>query len=71
MFILPTISILPTFALQSCGDNNSNIFPSSKVAPACNEITSLQKVGRQTFFETFSQTNTEENMQKYLEEEGF
>jgi|GEM_PF-2006412 hypothetical protein len=25
MFILPTISILPTFALQSCGDNNSNI----------------------------------------------
>ena len=25
-------------------------------------------VGRQTFFETFSQTNTEENMQKYLEE---
>ena len=33
-----------------------------------NEITSLQKVGRQTFFETFSQTNTEENMQKYLEE---
>ena len=28
-----------------------------------NEITSLQKVGRQTFFETFSQTNTEENMQ--------
>ena len=33
-----------------------------------NDITSLQKVGRQTFFETFSQTNTEENMQKYLEE---
>ena len=33
-----------------------------------NEITSLQKVGKKTFFETFSQTNTEENMQKYLEE---
>ena len=33
-----------------------------------NDITSLQKVGKKTFFETFSQTNTEENMQKYLEE---
>ena len=33
-----------------------------------NDIPFLQKVGRQTFFETFSQTNTEENMQKYLEE---
>ena len=30
-----------------------------------NDITSLQKVGKKTFFETFSQTNTEENMQKY------
>ena len=33
-----------------------------------NDITSLQKVGKKTFFETFSPTNTEENMQKYLEE---
>lgn len=30
----------------------------------------LQKVGRQTFYETFSKSNTEENMRKYLEE-GF
>ncbi len=34
------------------------------------EITSLQIIGRQTFFETFADGNTEENMQKYLEE-GF
>jgi ribosomal protein S18 acetylase RimI-like enzyme len=30
----------------------------------------LQTIGRQTFFETFSAGNTEENMRKYLEE-GF
>jgi diamine N-acetyltransferase len=35
-----------------------------------NEIAQLQKIGRQTFFETFSAGNTEENMKKYLEE-GF
>ena len=35
-----------------------------------NEIDQLQKICRQTFFETFSTSNTEENMQKYLEE-GF
>jgi len=29
----------------------------------------LQKIGRQTFFETFSSGNTEDNMKKYLEEE--
>jgi len=34
------------------------------------EITALQTIGRQTFFETFADGNTEENMQKYLEE-GF
>ena len=34
------------------------------------EITELQRIGRQTFFETFSASNTEENMKKYLEE-GF
>lgn len=33
-------------------------------------INELQKIGRQTFFETFSAGNTEENMTKYLEE-GF
>lgn len=35
-----------------------------------NDIGELQKIGRQTFHETFSAANTEENMQKYLEE-GF
>ncbi len=34
------------------------------------EIEALQAIGRQTFFETFASGNTEENMQKYLEE-GF
>lgn len=33
-----------------------------------NEIDQLQKIGRQTFYETFSAGNTEENMQKYLDE---
>jgi ribosomal protein S18 acetylase RimI-like enzyme len=35
-----------------------------------NDIDQLQRIGRQTFFETFSTGNTEENMNKYLEE-GF
>jgi ribosomal protein S18 acetylase RimI-like enzyme len=35
-----------------------------------NNIDQLQKIGRQTFYETFSAGNTEENMTKYLEE-GF
>ena len=35
-----------------------------------NDLDQLQKIGRQTFFETFSTGNTEENMMKYLEE-GF
>lgn len=35
-----------------------------------NEIEQLQQIGRQTFFETFSEGNTEENMKKYLED-GF
>jgi len=34
------------------------------------DIDQLQKIGRQTFSETFSAGNTEENMAKYLEE-GF
>lgn len=34
------------------------------------EILQLQKIGRQTFYETFSETNTEENMKSYLED-GF
>jgi ribosomal protein S18 acetylase RimI-like enzyme len=32
------------------------------------EINQLQKISRQTFFETYSAVNTEENMKKYLEE---
>lgn len=35
-----------------------------------NDIEQLQKIGRQTFSETFSEGNTEENMAKYLDE-GF
>lgn len=35
-----------------------------------NDIDQLQKIGKQTFFETFSAGNTEQNMKKYLEE-GF
>ena len=35
-----------------------------------NEIEKLQKIGRQTFLETFSESNSEENMKSYLEE-GF
>ena len=32
------------------------------------EVDQLQKISRQTFYETFSANNTEENMNKYLEE---
>ena len=34
-----------------------------------NDIDQLQKIGRQTFYETFSAANSEENMSKYLDEE--
>ncbi len=34
-----------------------------------NKIDQLQKISRQTFFETYSAVNTEENMKKYLKEE--
>jgi Acetyltransferases len=34
-----------------------------------NDIDKLQAIGRQTFFETFSVENTEEDMRKYLTEE--
>ena len=33
------------------------------------DINQLQQISRQTFYETFSVVNTEENMRKYLEEE--
>lgn len=32
------------------------------------DITELQKIGKQTFHETFASGNSEENMQKYLDE---
>src|SRR5690606_3590123 len=32
-----------------------------------NDITELQKIGKQTFFETFASQNSEENMVEYLE----
>ncbi|GGH06638.1 GNAT family N-acetyltransferase [Sphingobacterium alkalisoli] len=35
-----------------------------------NDIEQLQKIGKETFSETFSRSNTEENMKKYLAE-GF
>ena len=35
-----------------------------------NDLDQLQTIGSQTFFETFSTGNTEENMTKYLNE-GF
>ncbi|MBF4515891.1 GNAT family N-acetyltransferase [Flavobacterium sp. ANB] len=35
---------------------------------ALNEIDQLQKIGRQTFYDTFSESNSEENMKSYLDE---
>ncbi|MCX7729502.1 MAG: GNAT family N-acetyltransferase, partial [Bacteroidia bacterium] len=32
------------------------------------DLDELQKIGRQTFYETFASDNTEENMNKYLDE---
>lgn len=32
------------------------------------DIEKLQNIGRQTFYETFAEANTEEDMQKYLNE---
>jgi ribosomal protein S18 acetylase RimI-like enzyme len=36
-------------------------------AIAINDIVTLQQIGRQTFYETFADSNTEENMKSYLE----
>ncbi|GIV41398.1 MAG: hypothetical protein KatS3mg034_0708 [Vicingaceae bacterium] len=33
-----------------------------------NDLKELQKIGRLTFYETFASDNTEENMNKYLDE---
>ncbi len=33
-----------------------------------NDLDQIQKIGRQTFYETFASGNTEENMNKYLDE---
>ena len=35
---------------------------------AINNCSELQRIAKQTFYETFSKSNTEENMQKYLAE---
>ena len=35
---------------------------------ALSAIDQLQKIGKQTFYETFSESNSEENMKNYLEE---
>ncbi len=40
------------------------------IRASLNDIDQLQKIARQTFYETFSAGNTEENMKTYLEE-GF
>lgn len=37
---------------------------------AINDMVQLQEIGRKTFFETFSESNTEKNMTQYLKE-GF
>ncbi len=42
----------------------------SIVKAELHDIENLQRIGRQTFFESFSESNSEENMQKYLDE-GF
>jgi diamine N-acetyltransferase len=44
-----------------------NIIQITKVRPA--DVKDLQRICRQTFFETFASENTESDMQKYLEEE--
>lgn len=38
----------------------------TKVSP--NQVEALQKIARQTFYETFSEYNSEENMKTYLDE---
>lgn len=37
-------------------------------AASVKDVAIIQQVGRQTFFETFAETNSEEDMQKYLDE---
>lgn len=34
---------------------------------SANDLYELQKISKQTFYETFSQKNSEDNMQKYLD----
>ena len=41
-----------------------------KVKPADHDVRQLQQIGRQTFFETFAASNSEQNMRQYLAE-GF
>ncbi len=49
-------------------ENGINSFEIIKIT--ADEIDRLQQIGRQTFYETFSAVNTEENMNEYLRE-GF
>ena len=54
------------FSLMNTFKSMENI---SIVKATINDLSQLQAISRQTFFETFSATNTEENMAKYLAEE--
>ena len=38
------------------------------IAVSMNELPELQQISKQTFYETFSDVNSEENMQKFLQE---
>jgi ribosomal protein S18 acetylase RimI-like enzyme len=61
---LPVSGNLKKNTLQNNMDNINVV----RVTP--NDIDQLQKISIQTFYETFSAGNTEENMKKYLDE-GF
>ena len=38
------------------------------IAVGTEDVSALQQISRQTFFETFSASNSEENMKKFLDE---
>lgn len=71
------LKIPPIAHLQNIRSNLRDHKPAKKKMTNINikkvtlhDIDQLQKIGRQTFYETFSAGNTEENMKKYLDE-GF
>lgn len=47
-------------------ENSENV-NSKNIKITIDEVLQLQEIGRQTFYETFSESNTEENMKSYLE----